>query len=397
MPSSNVDEGNGKACAVGLWCNEDTLLCEAPLDAGVNCDGLASLSATNPCGISSICGETSHQCTPLGATGDPCGDCGPGFECSSASVTCVVRQQVGQSCTDDICLEGLVCGPDGLCQTPHIRDVGESCDAVDWCLVALTVPPTGGCDDALHTCVAYNHPAASGEPCGTLAHCSGLACHGITMLDDGGFSPGTCGDSSLGESCVVARVSASSPLTFVQCTTGSRCAIADGGVGPLLGFVPGSCQVASSGGPCTSSQDCLPSETCSSDFEVAGTCIPRKALGQTCNGIDSCAVGLYCGAAQGAGSAICVQPGSFGQPCAPTSETAHQCVDGLTCGSAQTCQLSGIPGGPCLPGNLCTYGACVVQGTSATCSAPGSGACANDAACVSGRCRNGSCAPAACF
>jgi hypothetical protein len=331
----------------------------------------------------------------LGVAGDTCASvpfCGPGLDCGGTGTqpTCVPKANLGESCASLFCADGLFCGPTQVCQAPIVRGLGQSCsDLVEPCLVALGNSEGGGCDSALHVCVGLGHPVASG-PCGQIQHCNNAqACHGLTLLNDGGVTPGSCGAASAGESCVLSRASPSLGFAFHQCQPGQRCAQADGGVGGFQvgALYAGTCQTITSGGPCTSQLDCLDAEACTGDFETPGKCVPRSiAEGASCDSlVAGCAVGLTCFVQVG-GLSVCRHLGASGEPCAQGLYPSDGCVAGLTCVSG-TCRLAGMPGGVCDNGQ-CIVGAC----DAGRCLPPGaSGPCSADAECESFRCRGGQC------
>ncbi len=134
--------GNGVACAVGLGCHLDSVLCEALPEEGSPC-------AAGPDGPF-LCAEglgcfADEGCAPLPAEGEECSiglpNCQPGLGCAFEGVASICREPVGAGspCQNDpTCDTGLFCNfADGTC-TAHFAD-GTECSAGNEC------GPDGAC------------------------------------------------------------------------------------------------------------------------------------------------------------------------------------------------------------------------------------------------------------
>jgi hypothetical protein len=181
-----------------------------------------------------------------------------------------------RACTEQNVATGEAC--EGLFR--GTVELGGACGESSECIQSPEQPAT--CDTGV--CVAdelyfspYDlEPAALGEPCSATCEgdidgsssCSGTSTAnpsaGPCWVNDGLIcgSTGVCMPApQVGEPC---------PQYF--CTAGAYCA-------------SGTCQPASSDGPCTDSVSCLPTSYC--DFATS-LCTPRKPDGEACNADDEC-------------------------------------------------------------------------------------------------------------
>lgn len=105
-PEGQACDG-ARACAAGLFCNDETKVCarfpkrgEACVPDQYNCPY-----------ASDYCDEGTLVCTPKKAVGQPCQgflDCVNTAECSEAKV-CVARAKEGEACVTVTCASGLEC------------------------------------------------------------------------------------------------------------------------------------------------------------------------------------------------------------------------------------------------------------------------------------------------
>lgn len=123
------DPDTGSLCQAGLTCavtdlQQRTYACQPMSAAGASC----GRGIPNPCPSGQTCvvasGQLTGTCTAQGGAGQPCLSgvlfgCAPGLDCDSATSTCVVLVDNGESCTvADQCANactGGVCGEPAAC------------------------------------------------------------------------------------------------------------------------------------------------------------------------------------------------------------------------------------------------------------------------------------------
>ncbi|MBS2027423.1 MAG: hypothetical protein JST54_05905 [Deltaproteobacteria bacterium] len=353
--------------------------CLEELQAGGSslCDSLFSNNNS-----SSACNQVFQPGTPAGGscTHDneclpPAGGSGNGF-CvkppGSCSGVCQAGANVGDSCTNGVCLTGYCNFTTNVC-TAFIAEGGdcstnfEGCDpSIDHCTFSgtgETCSPLGG----------------SGAPCTTSSDCAaGLAC---PAPPDGGFQSVCITAATDGQACTVQFGGQGNCATGLACL-GGTCSTSSPGLGGRCGSYAycnqGYCQnPTGSVGTCTAKlaqgAACTPSDECSGTLSCQnGTCQPLPSNGQPCLAVSNsqtCRGGDYCDS-----TGTCHIEGTQGAACDPTIQQA--CLTGY-CDSTSHCAAFKTAGQACDPtrfecghnnescsffadgGSLCTDGLCV--------------------------------------
>lgn len=113
-PEGQACDG-ARACATGLFCNEETKVCTRFPKRGEACDP----DQYNCPYASDYCDTETLVCTPKKAVGAPCLgflDCVNAAECSDEKV-CVARGREGEACLTISCASGLECQEE-ICVKP---------------------------------------------------------------------------------------------------------------------------------------------------------------------------------------------------------------------------------------------------------------------------------------
>jgi len=386
------------ACQGDTWCNSNGA-CSPPLALGAACP----FGATNSCGSTAYCSNTTQVCTALPGSGQPClsaPSCVPGFYCprTGTNPVCTPDPTLGQACNTFSlpCAPGTYCGQTQTCAaqvadggtcTPNLTgecDTGLVCNQrLTQCLPQGWVgAPCGSlidcqrplvCDLASGQC-AVGVIAAVGEPCDNSGvACSPLATCVVPNAQDGGApASGTCQLSATGTHC----------MSDVQCPIGSSCQSADGGVGLLNGI----CTATAVGSPCTSDFNCPASEYCAPSTTGFSKCAARIATGQSCTSAAACPKGEQCLGNPG----VCTALGDVGATCTTTGTAP--CLGGLGCINGTCTDALGNFGASCATDAFCAPSVCV-KGVCLPLLANGQ-SCGQATECISGSCVGSVCVAA---
>jgi hypothetical protein len=306
----------GESCRSSSSCKQGRCVLSVEDNTPVECSGTCTLSS-------------------IGCGGQTCGD---DEYCHQDE--CKQRLDEGSTCdpfVNDICLEGLSCGPEDTCITP--RSEGGTCVRVEDCAEGLV------CLDS-----ECSPPSQLGEKCGSNPQCA-----------DGLY----CGDA--GE-CVQRAPAGSTCFGDEQCLEEHRCHPLD--CDPISEFcrdgLEGTCIGDQSAGEyclynddCTDGLFCTTQETCRETYEDGETCSPLGPPTQ-------CGEGSVCA------GGLCSQEPDFTEPlpergesCVPVQGLASACAGDLVCTIddnaaelAYSCQDRKSVGGTCHRNRECTSGRC---------------------------------------
>ena len=417
--------GNCPADCVTQVCGNH--VCEAfdggpqtcPQDCATTCGNCVCeksedfVSCPNDCGY---CGDnTCSLCDGLGETQQTCpADCGD-LKLIGCTTAWGLFCQDASPCTDDTCVKGKGCVH--LPNTAPCND-GNPCTTQDACAAgACAAGAAVSCDD-LNPCTqdgcdplfGCSHSASSGtpcddgDPCTTGETCASNACAGGKFVDCDDLQPctddacadgkcvhlpnqATCTDGnpcSTDDACVAGKCAGGPPP---DCDDGNPCTqdecnLAEGCTSAALDGV-----ACSDGQPCTIGDvcqdkacasgkpiDCDDGNVCSDDACFGGACahLPNAA---TCSDANACTENEHClGSVCSGGSAVACDDSNVCtfDICAAVSglcvhaPVAGSCDDGLSCTSADHCQLGACTGTPaqCDDANPCTTDGCdAVTGT----------------------------------
>ncbi|MGQ0508607.1 MAG: hypothetical protein ACT4TC_25185 [Myxococcaceae bacterium] len=346
--------GDDSACGAGQKCSGGRCVCDAATCPGC-CDGSQCRDRSfTRCGIdgqtcSSCDLNTADRCSADGAC--LCGNspaCGAGQRCSGGQCICD-----GKSCSTGCC-RGNVCFANGLNDSQSCGVGGVTCQS-------CTAPATCS-NGACSGCNVNNCPNGC---------CLGEACVAPPLVNACGAGGQAC------KSCDLQRANACGSDGNCRCGGQAQCA-------PGLHCVTGQCACdATSCAGCCLNGTCEPGNTpqaCGNGAQQCGACGvgadscqngechcgsgPVCAAGQRCvNGNCGCdAASCPDGCCDGS---VCTQPsatacgdkGSACKACSPTNSDRCNANGQCVCGA-------GARATACGPGQICSNGACICDGTS---------------------------------
>jgi hypothetical protein len=268
------------------------------------------------------------------------------------------------------------------------------------------VPAGGSCSAvALAGVTECEH----GSQCETLAQCPGICSapageigDDCGRLADLACAAGLSCDPTLGK-CILAGGPGASCSTDQPCREGLLCEGSNGPVNLLPtdgGVASGTCALTPETGPCYFGYECAGHHCAgASPLTSPGSCMPPKALGDSCNPVAvECTPGTYCNADH-----RCANLPTLGQSCADSVLQGLQCLAGYCDPSSSTCVAFLHAGDPCTItyGGLissdpcggfrlvCDSGYCAPACLSSQhCGSPGDACCPNQQ-CASGASCNG--------
>lgn len=279
---------NGEACAVGLRCIGGQ--CIPPAQQGANC------SSTEGCAEGLAC--TAGKCEPPNTTPCTVDSCGALNACASAR-TCIEKFGNGADCTSsDFCAEGYYCDDTShkctslpLTNDPCVQgvlcNVGLACTTDNG--VCAPLPTTGepcaftqfgpfACADGLGCNEGTCGPLpGENEPCA-----SGNQCSPDDINNDGVGNDLGCDFTANGSFCVIKKPEGGACQADYVCQDGLFCDFSTGSCAP---YYP-------TGTACNDGNECGPQGSCVQQNGGGFACEPMPGLGDTC--LFDCTEGLVC-------------------------------------------------------------------------------------------------------
>jgi hypothetical protein len=360
-------------CEETFQCDDEEMQeMQAAVDAGrIAYDGQAAracmniLKSSDCADIENIFGEGAEECemvfTGLVSTG---GECYDGDECTSGHYCdetlekcpgeCVAYKQIDESCEYDECDPDVAECSWQLNICVELGDVGDSCEDV-WCKEGLE------CDYESYPQVCFE-PGSAGDSCEFIDHCSGVlfcidgVCTGpagqgqTCNVEDFDNFPFVCQaglycDADLiaqewEGTCQSKKGTGLECLLYFECESGLLCIGAE--INPeTQQITPGAC-----GQPLGVGQECgalMELPECDYDLycdEISQTCVAYPRVGDTCiYGVypDCLGSDVYCDSLETGVEGTCRAQKQLGETCTRYEECeSWSCVDGV-----------------CVPGDIC--------------------------------------------